>query len=163
MHAEAESGGRCQETSVDKLRDLVAGWIDTVASQGGKTLDNLGLRAGGRPWIPQVDIVESDDHVEVSVDLPGADPNQVEILLAGNMLTVKGSHVAAETPGGRFVHRRERPTGSFSRSIALPVSVNPEKVSADSKHGVLTIRLGKEDRIKPRHIPIDVHAPPPAM
>jgi len=127
-----------------------------VASQGERAIDAFGMRPPGKPWIPHADVVESAEQVVVQLDLPGVDTQTVEILLVGNMLTVKGDQPAHPTRTGETVHRRERPTGTFSRSIALPVAVDPEKVSAESKHGVLTVTLAKEERIKPRHIPIGV-------
>lgn len=146
------------ESPAEKLRDVVAGWIDMVASQGERAIDAFGMRPAGRPWVPHADVVECDEHVVAHVDLPGVDPQTVEVLLVGNMLTVKGEQPVPLTRPGQTVHRRERPSGTFSRSIALPVPVNPEKVSAESKNGVMTITLAKEERVKPRQIPIGVKA-----
>src|SRR5258708_39608672 len=84
-----ESSG---ESSADKLRDVVAGWIDLVASQGERAIDAFGMRPPGKPWVPHADVLESAEQVVVHVDLPGVDPQTVEILLVGNMLTVKGNH-----------------------------------------------------------------------
>lgn len=142
------------ETPVEKLRDLVAGLIDTVAEQGEKVIDAVGLRGGAKPWCPNVDIIESEETVRVVVDLPGASAQAIDLTLTGNMLTLKGERAASPTRPGDVVHRRERETGSFCRSIALPVAVNSEKVSADAKDGVLTVTLAKEERVKPRHIQI---------
>src|SRR5436190_8983051 len=144
------------ESPAEKLRDVVAGWIDMVASQGERAIDAFGMRPPGKPWVPHADVVEFDEQVVVHVDLPGVDPQTVEILLVGNMLTIKGEQPAPPSRTGETVHRRERPTGTFTRSIALPVPVDPEKVAADSKNGVLTVTLAKEERVKPRHIPIGV-------
>jgi HSP20 family protein len=144
------------ETPSDKLRDVVAGWIDMVASQGERAIDAVGLRFPGKPWLPSVDVVETEEQVLVCVDLPGVDPDKVEILLTGNMLTIRGDAPAESLPKGATRHRHERATGSFSRSIPLPAAVDPEKVSAEAKHGVLTITLAKEERVKPRQIPIGV-------
>lgn|SRR5579872_1307678 len=144
------------ETPADRVRDVVAGWIDMVASQGERAIDAFGLRGSGKPWYPSVDIIETLERVVVMLDLPGVDPDRVEILLVGNMLTVKGDVLAPGTQVGETVHRRERPCGVFSRSIPLPVAVDPEKVSADAKNGVLTITLAKSERCKVRQIPIGV-------
>lgn len=140
----------------DKLRDVVAGWIDMVATQGERAIDAVGLRFPGKPWVPSADVVEGDEQVVVRIDLPGVDPDKIEILLAGNMLTVKGDSPAAPPLKGETRHRHERPTGPFSRSLPLPVAVDPEKVSAETKNGVLTVTLAKEESVKPRQIPIGV-------
>ena len=141
------------EATTEKVRDVIAGWIDTVTTQGEKAIDSLGLRSG-RPWTPQVDVIEEPNQVVVMVDLPGVDPAQVETVLVGNMLTIKGEQLQQFTPFGRTTHRHERPHGSFNRSIPLPAPVNPEQVSADLKLGVLTITLTKEPPANPRPIPI---------
>jgi HSP20 family protein len=151
-----QSAESTYESPTDKLRDVVAGWIDLVASQGERAIDAVGLRFPGRPWIPAVDVLETDEQVVVHVDLPGVDPEKVEILLTGNMLTVKGESLAEPLGKAETRHRHERPTGAFSRSIPLPVAVDAEKVSAQSKSGVLTVTLAKEERVKPRHIKVGV-------
>lgn len=158
MPASSNSPESTCESPAEKLRDVVAGWIDMVASQGERAIDAFGMRPPGKPWVPHADVVESAERVVVHVDVPGVDPQTVEILLVGNMLTVKGDQPAPPSQSGETVHRRERPTGTFTRSIALPVPVDPEKVSAESKNGVLTVTLAKEERVKPRHIPIGVKA-----
>jgi HSP20 family protein len=154
MPVSSQQQERGMETPVEKLREIVAGLIDTVAEQGEKVIDAVGLRSGGRHWCPSVDIVESADTVRVMVDLPGVDTSTLDLTLTGNMLTVKGERTTLSELPGETVHRHERETGTFCRSIPLPVAVNSEKVSADSKCGVLTVTLAKEERVKPRHIPV---------
>jgi HSP20 family protein len=146
------------ETPAEKLREVVAGWIDAVASQGERAIDVIGRLTPGKPWFPNTDVVETDDKVVVCVDVPGVDPAKVDVVLLGNMLTIKCDEPAPGRPKGEIVHRRERPAGPFSRSIPLPAAVDPEKVTAESKHGVLTITLAKEERIKPRHIHVGAKA-----
>jgi len=144
------------ENPTDRLRDFVAGWIDMVATQGERAFDAVGVRFPGRPWIPSADVLEREHDVVVRVDLPGIDPDKIEILLTGNMLTVKGECPEVQMLKGETRHRRERPWGQFSRSLPLPVAVDPEKVSAESKNGVLTVTLSKENSAKPRQIQIGV-------
>src|SRR5262245_56908701 len=110
MSSQFDSTGHIPETRVDRIRDVVASLIDVVTTQGGKAIDNLGLRPGGKAWIPNVDIVETPEQVVVTVDLPGVEPDRVEILLVGNMLTIKGE-TSRVTGAGETVHRRERTWG----------------------------------------------------
>ncbi|MBS0261768.1 MAG: Hsp20/alpha crystallin family protein [Planctomycetes bacterium] len=140
----------------EKIRDVIAGWIETVTTQGERAIDSLGLRGPGKPWIPSVDLVESPEQIIVLIDLPGVDPARIEILLVGNMLTVKGEQSVTWPQIARTVHRRERPAGGFSRSIPLPAPVVPENVVAESRHGVLTVTLAKEVRSQARPIPVTV-------
>lgn len=154
MPAASTSTGNGPENPVDRIRDVVAGLIDVVATQGNKAIDTLGLRVPGKHWIPNADVMESAEEVLVVVDLPGLGPDAVEILLTGNMLTIKGSRMTEGSPAGGTAHRIERPQGAFCRSIPLPAGVNPDRVSAESRHGVLTIRLAKDEGGKSRQIPI---------
>src|SRR5260370_16274533 len=77
------------ETPAEKLREVVAGWIDVVASQGERAIDALGRFTPGKPWFPNVDVVETDDRVVVRGDVPGVDPAKVDVAWLGNMLTIK--------------------------------------------------------------------------
>lgn len=158
MFANNDPAAPSADTPVEKLREAVAGLIDVVATQGSKAIDTLGLRNPGKNWIPNVDVVEAEEQVVVTIDLPGIDPDGIEIVLQGNMLTVKGRHPVIEKSPRETSHRRERPLGAFCRSIPLPVAVDPDHVNAESRHGVLTIRLAKADRLKSRQIPIEVRA-----
>ena len=147
------------ENKADKVRDLIAGWIDAVTSQGERAIDAIGLRTGSKTFIPNVDLVETDESVSVLVDLPGVDPERVEILLAGNMLTVKGERPVPASGSSDTVHRRERPSGAFYRSLPLPVAVDPERVRAEAHGGVLTIKLSKSEKVKARHIHVGTGHP----
>lgn len=144
------------EKPSEKLREVLAGWIDTVASQGEKALDSLGLRGAGGVWSPPVDLLESKDQILVYVDLPGVDPAQIETVLVGNMLTIKGELPDVVTFAGTHPHRRERASGAFSRSIPLPVSVNPDQVKAEARHGVLLVTLAKTEPAGPRSVSIPI-------
>jgi HSP20 family protein len=151
--SEAQQG---YETATEKIRDAIAGWIDSVTTQGERAIDSLGWRGPGKPWIPSIDLIETPEQIVVLVDLPGVDPTKIDILLVGNMLTVRGEQSVTHTATEKSVHRCERPRGGFSRAIALPASVKSENVSAESKHGVLTVTLAKEEKCRPRPIPVKV-------
>src|SRR5262245_22935520 len=137
----ADSGTRADRpltASVEKLRRELDHWLDVAWSQGEKALDAFGLKGG---WAPAVDIVERGDDILVFVDVPGIDPHGIELTLAGNMLTLRGERFCVRGDDDGHVHLRTRPRGKFQRSIPLPIPVNSDKVSAEAKDGVLTIRL----------------------
>jgi HSP20 family protein len=137
--------------SVQRLRQEFDRWLETAMSQGGKALDALGLR-GKRPWYPAVDVVETPDSVYVTVNLPGVDPVAVNVSIAGNMLTITGD--APETPltDRDVAHMRQRNYGPFERSIPMPAPVDPDRVTAEAKQGVLTVRMAKTERAVARQI-----------
>lgn len=100
---------------------------------------------------PAINVWEQDDALKVEMELPGVKGDQIDIAVAGGELTVKvnAAEVAQE---GVTYHRRERPVGSVSRIVRLPVEVNADRVEADLRDGVLTITLPKAESAKPRKI-----------
>jgi HSP20 family protein len=109
-------------------------------------------------WIPPVDIHEFADRFELYVDVPGVDPNRVELTLDGGVLTLSGDREeqTISKPGNNEVEalRIERGYGRFHRRFVLPDTVDGEKVNASGKHGVLTIKIPKQEKTKPRRIQI---------
>lgn len=115
------------------------------------TLDAL---AAGFGRMPRMDLAESADDVAVKVELPGVDPKEVNIQVAGNVLTVSGEHKQEKDEKKRDYHYMERSFGSFRRSVQLPTTVDAEKVDATFKNGVLTVKLAKRADAKPKRITV---------
>lgn len=115
----------------------------------GGTLGTNGAAHGVR-----LDLTETEDEVLVKAEVPGIDPEDLEIRLHGDVLTVSGekSEETERTEGSR--HVSERVFGSFQRTLQLPVTVDPEKVKAESKNGVVTITLKKSEAAKSRRIDV---------
>lgn len=101
------------------------------------------LRGDWEAFDPQVDAVESDDDVRVSVELPGMNEKDIDVTLSRDVLTVSGHKRQEEREERRNYYRAERSYGSFSRSIPLPCAVDPDRVDAVFRKGVLTITLTK--------------------
>lgn len=144
--------------SVERLRKEFDRWLDAAVVQGERALETVGLRGNDRSWIPNVDVTESADKLFLEIDLPGVDPAAVEMTLVGNMLTVAGNKPPAveQVASDATLHTQERPTGTFSRSIPLPQPVDPEKVSAQYQHGVMSVCLAKTARARPQQIKVDI-------
>ena len=142
--------------SVDKLRREMERVMEAVVERGGRALDKFGLRTASGPWLPAVDLVETADEVLVLVNLPGVDPDSIDLQVVGNMLTINGETPKCDAGEDETAHLSERGCGPFSRSLPMPVSVNPESVSAEVNQGVLTIKLSKAEHLKPRKIPVNV-------
>lgn len=94
-------------------------------------------------WSPPLDIAETDDKVIVTADLPGIKPDNLDISVSENMLTMRGEKEEEREEEGRYSHFRERRYGSFSRSIELPSDVDSERVNATYRNGVLKIEMQK--------------------
>ncbi len=107
-------------------------------------------------WMPAVDVRETKDSLEIAAELPGIDPKDVEVSVENGVLTLKGSRNFEKATDGETYHRVERAYGSFERSFSLPTNVDPEKVQAVYRHGVLHLALPKREEAKPKSITIKV-------
>jgi len=105
---------------------------------------------------PRGDVVENADAIVVTAELPGVKAEEVELTVEGDTLTLHGEKKEEHEQKEKDYHRVERRYGSFSRSIHLPSSVDPDNIAARSKDGVLTIEIPKREDAKPRKIRIDV-------
>ena len=110
-------------------------------------------------WVPPVDIYETEQHdLVLKAELPDMSREDIELTVERNTLTLKGTRKkAADVKDDQF-RRVERRYGSFSRSFALPNTVDATKVTADYKNGVLTVKLPFREESKPRTITVEVAA-----
>ena len=106
-------------------------------------------------WVPSVDIKECKDAYEVSADVPGVEPKDIDISLEDGVLTVKGER-RAETKDERDSYTRtERNYGSFYRRFTLPDTADAEKISAKTEHGVLKLHIPKKEKALPKKISVE--------
>ena len=106
-------------------------------------------------WAPAVDIAEHADKYVLHADVPGVDPNAIEITLEKGVLTLSGSREQAVEQNGVESRRVERISGRFLRRFTLPESVDAENVKASGKHGVLELVIPKREAAKPRKISVN--------
>jgi len=142
--------------SVERLRQEFDRWLDLAVTQSERALDAVGFRGSERSWTPRVDVFEHADKILVDVELPGIDPGEVDVNLAGNMLTVRGGHELPPAEPGATAHIQERRTGPFQRSIPMPVPVNADNVTAEALNGVLQIRVAKAEPLQSRPVRVTV-------
>lgn len=107
-------------------------------------------------WTPVVDIFEEPEFLRITAEVPGVKPEDVKIFVEGNLLTIQGSKEQIAELKTEKVHRYERTYGSFERSFTLPATVDPEHIKATYEMGVLTLRLPKIERAKPRQIKVEI-------
>lgn len=107
-------------------------------------------------WLPSVDLYEEKDNVIVRAELPGMKKEEIGLSLHEGVLTISGERKLEENQLGSEVHRSERLLGRFQRSISLPSPVQPDKVSAEYKDGLLTVTLPKTEEVKPKQIKVDI-------
>ncbi len=107
-------------------------------------------------WNPAADVTEGSDVWTVDIDLPGVPRDKVRVTVADGTLTVEGERTPKTSAEGDVSFRSERAHGTFRRRFSLPDTVDPEKVAAEHKDGVLRIRLPKAETAKPREIEVAV-------
>lgn len=103
-------------------------------------------------WAPALDVVEKDDRFTVKVELPGVKEEDVEISVSGDLLTISGKKESESEVKKKGYYYKESSSGSFSRSISLPTSVEASKIAANYDKGVLEVTLPKAVEVKPRKI-----------
>jgi HSP20 family protein len=102
---------------------------------------------------PAINVWEEGDAAYLEAELPGLTMNDLEVLVMGNEVTLKGQR-RVEEPVNASWHRRERSYGSFTRTLTLPWEIDADKVEARLQDGVLTVKLPKSESCRPRKISV---------
>jgi HSP20 family protein len=125
----------------------------------GRTAEESNLTA----WAPPVDIFETENELVVKADLPDVNPQDLDIRVENNILTIRGERKFETKVNEDNYLRIERAYGSFSRSFSLANSVKSEAIKADYHNGVLALSLPKREEAKPKQIKINVNMEKQAM
>jgi HSP20 family protein len=107
-------------------------------------------------WAPAVDIYETEHELVVKADLPDVKPEDLDIRVENNILTIHGERKFEKKVSEDKYLRVERAYGSFTRSFSLSNSVKAEDIKADYKDGVLTLTIPKREEAKPKQIKVQV-------
>lgn len=110
-------------------------------------------------WQPRVDIKEEANRFVIYADLPGIDPQDIEVSMDNGILSIRGERKSEATEETERFSRIERRYGSFHRRFALPDSADPERISAHGRNGVLQIVIPKKPETTPRRIKVGADAP----
>jgi HSP20 family protein len=105
-------------------------------------------------WGLAVDVSENEDSFIVKASVPGINPDDIEVTLTDNVLTIKGETRSDTESEKDKYHVRERRFGSFARTLSLPVPLKSDAIEATHENGVLTLTLPKAEEVKPRRISI---------
>lgn len=115
-----------------------------------------------KEWLPQtegqltVDVYQTSTEVVIQSTIAGVKPEDVDITIANEMITIKGKRVREEKVPEENFYYQECYWGPFSRSVILPVEVKGDEAEASLKHGILTIRLPKAEKEKLKKIPVRI-------
>jgi HSP20 family protein len=113
-----------------------------------------GLTPGTAQEFPPINLWIGEDSVAVTAELPGIAPDEVDLTVRENTLTLKGEREPRPEDEKSVWHRRERPYGSFSRTVQLPFRVDPEQVEARFANGLLEVELHRPEADRPKKIEI---------
>ncbi len=119
-----------------------------------QSTDSEALSAGA--FVPAVDIYEDAQKLQLTFEVPGIKPEDVDVRVENYTLTVKGERSVSQEQKEENFRRIERRFGAFVRSFALPQTVDTEQVAAHSEHGLLTIELPKKAAAQPKQIKVNV-------
>ena len=115
-----------------------------------------GQRGLAKGFVPAMDMYETKDAVVVETALAGVHPEDVEVSVEKNVLTVQGKHSKEHEVEEKNYYQKEVRSGSFYRQVALPAAVKDEEVSAEFEDGVLKITAPKAEKAKPKKINVTV-------
>ena len=125
-------------------------FFDDSFFRAGFSDNDLALSA----WHPMVDIYDDNDSIVIKAELPGIDKKDITIDLKDSVLTLKGERNVENEEKEDNYYRRERSFGKFERAFTLPTGLDPEKIKADYKDGVLKIEIPKPEKEKPKQITV---------
>lgn len=113
----------------------------------------LGLRSVPRGTFPAINVYDQGDAAVLMAEIPGMKVEDMELTVLGDAVTLKGQRQEQADESERY-YRRERPVGSFARTVTLPTAVDPNSVKAEYRDGVLTVRMDKAQEAKARKVEI---------
>lgn len=138
--------------------------VDSLQSEMNRVFDAFfgmnGSGNGGRAprWVPAMDLVERGDHLVLRADLPGMSDDDIAIEVKDGVLTLSGERKAENEEKADGYYRVERSFGRFTRTLALPDGIDPDKITADFDRGVLEVKVPKPEERKAHRIEIGAGA-----
>ncbi|HEX7047900.1 MAG TPA: Hsp20/alpha crystallin family protein [Gammaproteobacteria bacterium] len=135
------------------------GGLSQLHNEINRLFDNLGGASEEEgtvaDWMPAVDVTEEENRYVLHADVPGVNAKDIEITLENGILTIRGRREATRNEGAQGYRRVERMHGSFFRRFTLPDTADAEKISAQSKNGVLELVIPKQEKTQPRRITVN--------
>ena len=106
-------------------------------------------------WNPAVDVMEGENSIVITAEVPGVDKKDISVDVKDRVLTLKGERSSDNEVKKDKFHRRERVYGKFERSFTLPAAVDPDRINATYNDGVLKIEVPKPEGSKPKQISVN--------
>lgn len=114
-----------------------------------------GEQLSASDWLPAVDIREEDNRYVIHADVPGVDPEDIEVNMEHGVLSIKGQRQSDTTDERKGYKRVERVSGSFFRRFSLPDTADADAISARCRDGVLEISIPKQAEVMPKRISVE--------
>lgn len=146
------------EQGLSNFQDLMNRFFDDpwfrMPSIFGQSLMDRGTSGG---WWPKADISETDKGIKIKINVPGVDPEKINIEADANTLVISGSVEKEEEQQGENWYRAERETGEFRRAFELPNGCDTDRIDASAKHGSLTITIPKKPEAQKKKISVKIN------
>jgi HSP20 family protein len=136
------------------LEQMLAEFFGAAAPPGARQMQTGA--SPGMMLMPHIDVAERDREIRITAELPGITPDDVSVTLDDGVLVIRGEKKAEQHDSGTDLHVLERTYGTFSRYLRLPFSVDPSKVEASFKDGVLTIVVPKPEQMQAKSNRIEI-------
>jgi HSP20 family protein len=137
-------------SEMSTLQNRINSLFNEPFFRSGSEDDQLSLGS----WYPAVDMFENDDKIVIKAELPGVDKKDISVEVKDRVLTLCGERNYDHEVKEENYYRRERACGKFKRAFNLPADVDPDKIKADFKDGVLKVELPKPEAQKPKRITV---------
>jgi HSP20 family protein len=129
--------------------------VERLQREMNQLMDSFSPRRSRQaPSFPAMNLWVNDEGIIVTAEVPGIKPEDIDISVVNDLLTISGERVAEQVGEEVRYHRRERGCGKFARSIQLPFAVDANKVEASFENGVITINLPRKEEEKPKKIKV---------
>jgi len=129
--------------------------IDRMAARRPDPVNVENTTSSAADWVPAVDIIEEDDRFVLLADVPGVQPEDIDVNIENGVLSVSGQRLQESISQAAGNKRLERRSGTFSRRFTLPKTANPDEVSATSQNGILEVVIPKRPEVKARRISVE--------
>ena len=132
---------------------------DQLSRVFGEMPERTGEESNLTAWAPAVDIYETENELVIKADLPEVSPQDLDIRVANNILTIRGERKFEQKVDEENYLRIERAYGAFTRSFSLANSVKSDQIKAEYHNGALTLHIPKAEETKPKQIKVNVVTP----
>ena len=143
-----------QGQSLAQFRREVDRLFESFLSDPWSLFSNGTTSRSSSSWLPSLDVSEDENQVQVALEVPGIDPENIDISISGNHLTIQGEKREEKEDKGKDFYHTERRFGSFRRVIELPSNTDADTIAADYKKGILRITAKKTGDSSRKRIPI---------